>query len=379
MRSQVYFPIERAKAGEISAKGALAQRTKGLMCPTFDLPHTETFREFELLQSTVASSLATTWGTAHELYLDLFRYDPDLLTPAGDSYVVPLFNSARQVGLKAIPVIGPLLERRGATGAYLSGVAGIAVRDGRGLAIRLPFDDLNRVDNLNVVIDEIQVAIGLRDSDCDVFLDAGPADSLPGGLQKAAALLRETFLLAAQAVARRPFRTLIVCASSIPRNPKKATDGTAFRVANLEYQAWSELLNSKEYHHVRFGDYGARYANQSDKKQKARAPARIQLATPDSHVIYVGASESYRELARRAIDSPEFAGQCGVWGKHAVRDAATGRGGVGNSADWVARDAHMHIESMVRAVGDRLREVSASVAVDATVRVDPQDQIDLGV
>jgi hypothetical protein len=377
MRSQFYFPIERAKAGEFSASGALAPRTKGVMCPIFDLPRAETFREFALLQSTVASTLARTWGTAHELYLDLFRYDPDLLTPAGDPYVALLFNSARQVRLKAIPVIGPLLERRGTSGAYIRGVAGIAERDGRGAAIRIPFADLSQAERLNAVIDEIQGAIGVKDSDCDVFLDAGPADSLPGGLPAAATLLRQTLLHAAQTVSRRQFRTLILCGSSIPRSPRKRADGAPIRIANLEFQAWSEVLNSKEYRHVRFGDYGARYANQSDKKQKARAPARIQLATPEHHVLYIGASESYRALARKAADSPEFGAQHGVWGKHAVRDSANGRGGVGTPTDWVARDAHMHIESMVRAVESRLGEVSPSIAVDTTGKAEPHGQIDL--
>lgn len=379
VRSQIYFPIERAKAGEFSCKAALAQQTKGLICPTFDLPNTESFSEFELLQSTVATSLARTWGTANELYLDLFRYDPDLLTPAGDPYVALLFKSAKQAGLKAIPVVGPVLERRGATGAYLRGVADIVARDGRGMAIRVPFDDLVQVERLNAVIDEVQGIVGLGDRDCDVFLDAGSVDCLPGGLPNGPAVLRQTLLLAAQAVSQRHFRALVSCASSIPRSPKMAVDGAPIRVANFEYQAWSELLNYRDCRHIRFGDYGARCANQSDKKQRARAPARIQLATPDHHVLYIGASETYRELAKRAANSPEFAAQCGVWGKHAVRDSASGRGGVGNSTDWVARDAHMHAESMVRAVGARLTEMSVPIAVAAPVSVDPLYQIDLGV
>lgn len=379
VRSQIYFPIERAKAGEFSSKAALAQQTKGLICPTFDLPSTETFREFELLQSLVASSLARTWGTANELYLDLSRYDPDLLTPAGDPYVAHLFKSAKQAGLRAIPVVGPVLERRGATGAYLRGVAAIVARDVRGMAMRVPFDDLVHAERLNAVIDQVQSIVGLGDPDCDVFLDAGSVDSLPGGLPNAAAVLRETMLTAAQTVSRRRFRTLVACASSIPRKPGKAANGVPIRVPNFEFQVWSELLNSRDCRHIRFGDYGARYANQSDKKQKARAPARVQFATPETHVLFIGASETYRELAQKAVDCPEFAAQCGVWGKHAVRDSASGRGGVGNSTEWVARDAHMHAESMVRAVRGRLAEIYAPVAVDAKGSVNPLYQIDLGV
>jgi hypothetical protein len=106
MRSQIYFPIERAKKGEFDAMATLSPRTKSLTCPMFDLPVVEGVDAFDILQSTVASSLARTWGTADELFLDLFRYDPDSLIHGDMPYVVRLFNSARQAGLKAIPVAG---------------------------------------------------------------------------------------------------------------------------------------------------------------------------------------------------------------------------------------------------------------------------------
>jgi hypothetical protein len=102
MRSQIYFPIERAKKGEFDAMATLSPRTKSLTCPMFDLPVVEGVDAFDILQSTVASSLARTWGTADELFLDLFRYDPDSLIHGDMPYVVRLFNSARQAGLKAI-------------------------------------------------------------------------------------------------------------------------------------------------------------------------------------------------------------------------------------------------------------------------------------
>jgi hypothetical protein len=82
MRSQIYFPIERAKKGEFDAMATLSPRTKSLTCPMFDLPAVEGVDAFDILQSNVASSLARTWGTADELFLDLFRYDPDSLIHA---------------------------------------------------------------------------------------------------------------------------------------------------------------------------------------------------------------------------------------------------------------------------------------------------------
>jgi hypothetical protein len=304
MRSQIYFPIERAKAGEFGAMAALYARTKSLTCPMFDLPVVDGVEAFDLLQSNVASSLARTWGTKGELFLDLFRYEPDSLIHGDTSYVERLFTSARQAGLKAIPVAGPVLERNGKTGSYLKGVAEIAARDGRGAAIRLPFHDLTNANSLGSVIDAVQQSIGLNDADCDVFLDAGPADFLPGGLDTAATVLYESISAAVEALNHRSFRSLVLCASSIPRSSKNSKKGDAVRVPNFEFRVWNQLLSSRGNQIVRFGDYGARFANQSDKKVKARAPARIHLSTRDFHVLHVGASESYRDLARKVSATP---------------------------------------------------------------------------
>jgi hypothetical protein len=63
---------------------ALSEITKSLICPTFDLAVAKDFASFERLQSTGARTLAQTWGTASELFLDLSRYDPDATTPDGE-------------------------------------------------------------------------------------------------------------------------------------------------------------------------------------------------------------------------------------------------------------------------------------------------------
>src|SRR5688572_28547956 len=121
--------------------------------------------------------LARAWGTELPLYLDLSRFDPDLTTREGTPLVAHLFDVARQAHLLAVPVAGPVLDRRGETGAYLKAVAEIAARDARGAAIRIPFHDLSVPTDLGSVIDDIQGRIELTDASCDVFLDAGPIDA----------------------------------------------------------------------------------------------------------------------------------------------------------------------------------------------------------
>lgn len=364
MRSQIYYPFQRAKAGEFGAMEALSDSTKSLVCPGFDFPVAENAEAFERLQTNVTRDLAQTWGTANELFLDISRYDPDSLMPDGVAYVSRLFESARLVGLKAIPVVAPIPERYGATGIYFKSVAAIAAKDGRGVAIRLPYDDLKESDKLNATVDDIQSAVSLGDDQCDVILDFGSLDNLPVARKEVPKLLLQAISSATSVFKRRGFRVLVACGSSIPRTSGKVPDGEPVTIPNAEFQAWSQSMNSASCRHIRFGDYAARYALQTDKASGANPPARIHLCTSDAHLLYVGEGPTYQELAEKVAATPEFASQSGAWGRNAVRDAARGRG-VGNAATWVARDTHMHVETITRAMLERLKEIG----IDATPSV----------
>lgn len=377
MRPQIYFPILRAKTGEYGGLARLSEYTKTLTFPIVDLPKSETPQGFERLQASVVRSLAETWGTANPLFLDLSRYEPDERTSHGIAYVTRLFDSARQLGLKAAPVVGPVVERFGAHGSYFRGVSQVIARDGRGVAIRLPPDVLREVEKLNEAIHDIEHLLSVGDEDCDFILDFGPLDKLPVSRSKITDFLEEMCIPAIGVLGERRFRSIVFCASSIPRSLGKSADGEAVRIPNTEFKTWSRLVGTHAGRGIRFGDYTARYALQSDKAAKVSAPARINIVTPDTHVLSVGDGSSYRELASKVSAVPEFENQCGVWGKYAVRDAGRGHGGIGGAADWVARDTHMHLETMTDAARKRLTEVG-EVFDTAAVNAFSYEQADLG-
>lgn len=378
MRSQIYFPILRAKAGEYSALAGLSEHTKSVVCPIIDLPMAKSSQGFDQLQGTAVCLLAETWGTANPFFFDLSRYDPDDKTTQGIALVTRLFESSRQLGLKATPVVGPVLERYGANGDYFRCVATIVQRDGRGVAIRLPHDDLRHTERLDSVVNEIECLLSVQDDSCDVILDFGPLDKLPESRSKIVGLLEEMLQSAVRAFGDRRFRSTIFCASSIPRTLGKLADGKAVRIPNAEFMAWSRCVDSRFGRGVRFGDYSARYAHQTDNESKASPPARINLVTRDSHLLSVGDCSSYRDLANRIAATPEFSDQGGAWGRYAVRDAARGHGGVGNATAWVARDTHMHLETITAAVKKRLVEAGEEISMSGG-NAYLYDQAELGI
>lgn len=364
MSDVILYQILRAKAGEASGVAALSPRTKSFVRPMYDFPHIDEADGGGDQLSMFMTTIARSWGTEAPLYFDLSRFDPDRRTAAGIPLVTHLFDVARQAHVKAIPVAGPLVERKGVTGEYLKGLARAARCDGRGVAIRIPFQDIVVPERLPALIDEVQLEMGIDDGQCDVFLDFGPTDSLPGGYATAHAVLRDSILAAAKALARRRLRALIFCASSIPKKTHGRGPNAPSKIVNVEFQVWSELQDSKNLRHIRFGDYGPRFAHQTDKRAKARAPARIHLTTDRSHALYVASGSSYRELAKAAAGAAEFAAQRGTWGRSSVQDAGLGSRNVGNATEWVARDVHMHIETLLYAVESRMREARGETEIE---------------
>jgi hypothetical protein len=358
MFDAIYYPILRAKAGEINAIGSLRARTKTLVRPMFDLPECEDPSELATIISSATMALAKNWGTKLPIYLDLSRHDWDATLTGGRSIVGHLFECARQAGLIAIPVTGPVIDRQGETGLYFKEVANIIRQRGQGVALRLRFDEMERPDSLKKVVDEALLAVACDNDQADIFLDVGPVDKLPKRSgETVQSMLLEAVSDALSVVKGGSFRNIIFAGSGIPRKVKRTVDGTPFRVPNYEYATWSQLLNTRDWRSIRFSDYGARYAHQTEGGGGAAPPARIQLVTESEHILYFDKGHLYRDLADSSLTDPALARQAGFRGKASIRDAARGSGGVGSATDWVARDTSMHIETIADSISGRIQEL----------------------
>jgi Beta protein len=183
---------------------------------------------------------------------------------------------------------------------------------------------------------------------------------------------------ALSAVKSGGFRSLIFSASGIPRKSKRTTDGTPLRLPNYEYATWSELLKNRAWNSLRFSDYGARYAHQTEGGGGAAPPARIHLVTESEHILYFDKSGFYRELAKGSLKDPAFSRQGDFRGKASVRAAAQGSGGIGRATDWVARDTSMHIETIAEVVAVRLQELGMLEHFNtAEIASEPETQVEL--
>lgn len=75
MIDPIYFPIARAKAGELEALGRLSPRTHGLVRPMLDFARQRMKDRRPLAQylGEKLAEIAASWGTVDEIYLDFSR------------------------------------------------------------------------------------------------------------------------------------------------------------------------------------------------------------------------------------------------------------------------------------------------------------------
>lgn len=350
-----YFPVLRAKSGEISAVGHLSPVTRSRMRPLFDFPvyqdnEKRTFPEY--LAQTM-SDIRTAWGTERSLLVDFSRYAPDVDIGDGRHPVEFVFDYARQSRMKAIPVTGPQ-SIRGPELNYLEAVRRIATHDQLGAAIRIPFEDLLLSASLGGVIEATLGLLDLTADRCDLILDA---DALERHTRMDDPLLelRQVIQSAIRIASKYRFRKVVFCASSIPENVGPQYDAEPYRSSRVEFAVWKELLSDPTLPLVLFGDYGIITPFQSDANKPVRPPSRIRLSTDAEHVLYRAPRDDHQRLCREVMESPAAYAQAPSWGLNATRACGGGYGGVGIPCTWIARDTNAHIETTMTEIDRQLR------------------------
>lgn len=350
MAVPIYFPILRAKAGEIDAIGQPLPIGRDHTRPMFDFPNPAPKDNLSLAHyfGDKIQAIKTSWGTVNDVCLDFSRYEPDSSMADGQHIVDYVFNISRQARLKAVPVVAPL-SLRGPGTHYFEAVSRVAARDKRGVTLRLPYEDFAVAARLDRSLRETLGLISVAPEDVDVYLDAESLALLPVESPDEIALAR-TLKTAAKTVLGFGCRRVVFTASSVPDSLTHHEKGKVLQVPRAEFRVWRRLTSDAELLSLGFGDYGVICPTQSESSGRVVPPSRVRVATEDELVLYKGAPTDIRTICRKAIEDGVVDNLADSWGVRAVRECAAGYGNPGNATDWVARDTNMHIENTVAAV-----------------------------
>jgi len=357
MYDALYFPIHRAKKGEITAAGHLNPLTLTRVRPTFEVQKQAEDAEAPLDEylAGVAADLSEAWDHRFPLFADLPRFAPDERTEDGKHCVEHFFRCLRQYGMLAIPMTGSE-AMRGPGYGYLEAVAGIAHIDGRGAAIRLHAEEFSDRAKLERALSDTLQVLALEPRLVDVFFDFESIGFLPAQYRTTeglVALLVEPL----RYVAATGFRNIIICGSCIPESVDKRYNGSAMRVERTDFLAWQVLIGMFAHVLIKRGDSGVIYALEQDTNGPVRPPARIRLSTPTEYVLWRAPRKDYVTLCEDVVRSRDFNGKLHSWGATTLLDCAQFGRGKGGPTEWVARDTNLSTEVTVDAMESFLRRV----------------------
>jgi len=355
MEDALYFPIHRAKAGEIAGIGRLSPLTRTRVRPTFEIQKQAADDDAppEEYLAGVGQQLLESWGNRYPLYADFLQFGPEQKTADGKHCAEHLFTCLRQQSMLAIPVAGPE-SVRGPGYDYLEAVARIAKRDGRGAALRIPFEEFSDSQKLSFAIEDSLRVLSLQPELIDLFLDFEALSMLPADARSSAAIVTAVSEAVAK-IGEAGFRNVIVCGSSVPERVSKQYDWGALRVERSEFLAWQLLTAAADKLFVKFADYGPIYALEQDTNSPVRPPARIRLSTPTEHVMWRAPRKDYMRLCEQVVASKDFDPDLAAWGATVLYQCARFGRGKGGPTEWVARDTNLHVEVTVRAIESALR------------------------
>jgi hypothetical protein len=333
VKTQIYGPIVREKAGELSATFDLHDPIKQYMLPTWvalplNAKENAALSPVDVMKREVGR-VQTAWGANVCLWDSRFlKFDdePDVdaerLKHVLDQFVV--------FGCKVIPVVS-LRESY----VRLSAAAAHSKESNSGLAVRIEFDDIDNPELLESVLrstshlsSEVILLIDMTDADMNEHDDF--AKFLISAMDKISS--------------RGNWARIIVAASSYPlKNP--ATDNSEALPDRQEWKVWTWALqlNPALSASVVFGDFGADNAHFNFEGGGIPIP-HLRYALKSNWRVVRGskAPSAMRGVTRKIANSTSFMGRHFSAGDEFIADCANGLGTNGDATKWRSVNMNHH-------------------------------------
>lgn len=366
-----YFPIVRAKQGEIDAFGNLKAPAIRRCTPVFEVTKLDgdelerarkrTDTPYEDYLDSRAASIAKIFKGKHVI-VDASQWSIGFTTEGGEQVLSYLCNRLVECGAIACPVIG---YDRWDSVEYREMIKGIGLAEKAFFCIRLDsiaLEDLGDPDHFNGVIEEMSALANIVEQDTPVLIDIGDVTRI--SMQDIVGLVGGAYAH----MIGLGFKYVIMAASSIPDSIEKAVkkaDSTGV-VQRKEMIAWKGFMSANPDASLFFGDYGVRNPRSSDN---IAPDMNVKIRYTIDNAFYIVRGHSVRGdggyaqsqvLSRIVVASPHFMAGFS-WGDDKILECSRGEI-VGNSTNWISYDTNHHVSTVVAEIREFTAQLEAVTA-----------------
>lgn len=354
-----YFPIVRAKQGEIEALDNLKSSVLKRCTPVFEVTKLDgqdldrarkrSDTPYEDYLSSRAEQIAGVFKGRRAI-IDVSQWQLGFTTEGGEQILSFLCNRLSDFGVIACPVIG---YERWESVEYREMIRTISLSDDAFFCIRLDsiaLEDLGDPDHFNGIIEDIVSLLNMSEGDTPVLVDLGDVTRV--SMQD----IMESVEDAYSHMKSIGFEYVIMAGSSIPDSIEKAVkqvDSTGI-VQRKEVIAWKGFMAANPDASLYFGDYGIRNPRSADN---IAPDMNVKIRYTIDNSFFIARGHSVRKehgyaqsqiLSRIIVESPHFM-EGFSWGDDKIEACSRGEL-IGNSTNWIAFDTNHHVSTVVAEV-----------------------------
>ncbi|WP_085711870.1 MULTISPECIES: beta family protein [unclassified Pseudomonas] len=371
MNSQ-YFPVVRAKAGEIEALKNLSKLDKASLercTPIFEITKLEgksleaarkkSNTPFEDYLDARAHQIAEIFIGKHVI-LDVSQWPIGFSTEGGEQILSYICNSLSELGVLVCPVIG--YDRWEAV-EYRETIKSMVLPEKAFYCIRLDslaIEDLGDVDHLDEIIEDMVLSAGLNERSTPVLIDIGDVTKLP--MQDVMEIVETAY----GHMKGLGFEYIIMAASSIPDSIDKAVKDrdSSNLVQRKEMIVWKGFLSANPTASLYFGDYGVRNPRSSDAIA-TNMNVKIRYTVNNAFFVVRGHSvkgedgfAQSQKLSKKIVESIHYRGVGFSWGDAKIMQCSLGKL-IGSPTNWISYDTNHHLKTVVGEIHEFTTQLAA--------------------
>lgn len=358
--SKQYVPVLKWKRGERFALAQLSNTQKELITPLFEIPPIPYDHQQKMFKKTLdehlsnfGSDMLECLSPSKHIFIDAHTiHDDERLGAAStlSNTLSPLehvITEAQQVGFTTVPVTSLLRypEYHNAVDKCISSYA-------NGVALRLFPTDLEDYTAFIKSLEHWLHGTDAEKDQIDIIIDFKEIDP-----NEPSTVLNNIFSTLARFPHMNEWRTLTLLSTSMTENLSAIQTGTNSQIPRVEWNLYTQILNSNLTRYPAYGDYTIGHPEWFDfDPVTMNAGANIKYTIDDYFLIFRGYGirnkglSQMQGLCNHVIQHSEYCGPQFSFGDEYIMGCANGTLSTGNPETWVRVNVNHHLAFIVNSL-----------------------------
>lgn len=357
MKPSHYFPVLKARAGEMEALGHIPHQQLGFVTPILEVSppgfkrvKTKAGEKPESVRRSLTEHVDAVIGgilsnlrEGPRVYLDGHFLRGEGTMRDGTPPLAHIVRRLAGEGLRA----GVVVRRQGRA-LEVEALRDLIEERQCEVCLRLVDEDFRPAEVQAAAAATVE-ALGLREGEVELLLDFGPV------IKDHAQSAQVTAASICEAVSPGAWKSVIAASTAYDSWPLGVGTAEPMIIPRFERGVFGAARRAAQGRRVQYGDFGVSGYEMVVPSEFARAGVKLRYTTRENYLLYFAGrlkdagGAGFRSIARMVVQHPDFTPGL-TWGDRFIEQCAAG-GDTGNTTTWAAVGTSHHVGLVLSELG----------------------------